>query len=818
MATVDPRSTRGFRARLAAARAAVTVERLWPALAPAGALLGVFLVVSLFDVWQRLPFWAHLAGLVLFVLALGRALWAARGSFAPAGPDAGLRRLERDSAIRHQALQALGDTLPAGLDNPTTRTLWERHREQLLAGLGRLRLTPPRSDLPRRDPWALRALLLLVLVVALVDARGQVGDRLAAAFLPRPAPAEAAPATRASLWITPPAYTRRPPLGLQEGDAAQGLGVPEGSEALVQVHHLPDGAAGEAQVLLDEQAMPQQVLAGGSIEARFALERSGRLRVLDPRGEELAAWPLDLLPDDPPEAAIPEEPTATHRGTLRLAFEASDDYGVVEVALLLEPAGWEAEQERLVLTRPQAQPPELRSHAYSDLTAHPLAGLPVRLRVEAVDGAGQTGSSEVLEIVLPAREFSHPLARAVIEQRRRLVAQQAGEHRAVANALERLARGRLAAEQPVSVPLSLHIAALRTLGAGDPEKRREVVDLLWELALFIEDGRLAIAENELRALQDALEDALERNAEDEEIERLLAELQEAIDRFLEEMMRQALEMPPQQQGPEQRIDPSQLVQREDLQNMLDRAREMLRSGARDAARQMLSQLREMLENLQMAQGQMQPTPEEQALGDLQRMIELQQNLLDRSFEMQRQGEMQQQIPGQGEGEGEQGRLPDSPGRAAMEQDGLRRALGELMRRMGEQGMPIPRSLGQAEMEMRSARDALGEEAPDRAVPPQGQALDNLQQGGQAMLEQMRRQLGQQQGPGGEPLRQGRRGRDPLGRAQFNDGGWDPSGVELPEDADLGRARGVLEELYRRSGERHRPPVELDYYRRLLDRF
>ena len=45
-----------------------------------------------------------------------------------------------------------------------------------------------------------------------------------------------------------------------------------------------------------------------------------------------------------------------------------------------------------------------------------------------------------------------------------------------------------------------------------------------------------------------------------------------------------------------------------------------------------------------------------------------------------------------------------------------------------------------------------------------------------------------------------------------------AGVEIPEESDLSRARDVLDELYRRSGDRTRAPFELDYYRRLLDRF
>jgi hypothetical protein len=47
---------------------------------------------------------------------------------------------------------------------------------------------------------------------------------------------------------------------------------------------------------------------------------------------------------------------------------------------------------------------------------------------------------------------------------------------------------------------------------------------------------------------------------------------------------------------------------------------------------------------------------------------------------------------------------------------------------------------------------------------------------------------------------------------------DTRGVQVPEESDLGRARDVLQELHRRSGDRNRAPLELDYYQRLLDRF
>ena len=120
--------------------------------------------------------------LTLFVGAFGFALWRARGVFKVAARGAGLARLEDDSGVEHQPLRALDDTLPDGFVDPATRRLWALHRQRLIASLERVRLAPPRSDLPRRDPWALRAALLLVLVLGLVHARGDIGPRLASGF------------------------------------------------------------------------------------------------------------------------------------------------------------------------------------------------------------------------------------------------------------------------------------------------------------------------------------------------------------------------------------------------------------------------------------------------------------------------------------------------------------------------------------------------------------------------------------------------------------------------------------------------------------
>ena len=159
------------------------------------------------------------------------------------------------------------------------------------------------------------------------------------------------------------------------------------------------------------------------------------------------------------------------------------------------------------------------------------------------------------------------------------------------------------------VYLGLRVAQQRLRADAGKESIAAVSQLLWDTALRIEDGNLSLAERDLRRLQQKLQEALAKGAPDEEIERLMQELREALDRYLQALAEEMRQRPPGEA--KQPVDPSQVLTRRDLQKMLDRAREMARSGARDQARELLSQLQEMLENLRTAQpGDMQQQGDE----------------------------------------------------------------------------------------------------------------------------------------------------------------------------------------------------------------
>src|SRR5690606_28683853 len=76
--------------------------------------------------------------------------------------------------------------------------------------------------------------------------------------------------------------------------------------------------------------------------------------------------------------------------------------------------------------------------SFVDLTAHPYAGMMVQARLEARDAIGQKSLSAPVTFRLPARVFTDPLARALIEQRQLLATTDRAQRRFIAYALDAL--------------------------------------------------------------------------------------------------------------------------------------------------------------------------------------------------------------------------------------------------------------------------------------------------------------------------------------------------------------------------------------------
>jgi uncharacterized protein (TIGR02302 family) len=804
-------------------------ETGWPALWPALAVAGSFAVVALLDVLPELNPWVHgalLAGFaVAFVIALVRGVGAARWP-TRAGAR---RRLETANHLKHRPLAALEDK-PAGGD-AQSRALWQAHLARMAAQSQALKVGVPAGGLGPRDPIALRAGLVLGLLVVGAFAGLDGADRFGRALMPGLGRAGGTPTTL-DVWITPPAYTGLPPIFAGAVAPDQPLVVPAGSTLLAQV-----GGVRSAPVLnVAGTSTPFTPIETGSFRIEATLSAGDRLSVMQGR-RELAGWPLRIVADQPPTIAFKQPPGRTLRAALKLDYTAKDDYGLESAQATIRRAD-KPELDPIAL--PLALPGKRREAAgtsYHDLTAHPWSGLEVTVQLSATDAIGQVGTSDAVTMTLPERPFSHPVARAIVEQRKILV-QDPDKRRDVGQALGRIAGlPRMYGDDTV-VFLALMAARARLVFEPEPSAIEPVQRVLWDTAIRIEEGEVGLRERDLRAAEQALRDALARNAPDPELQKLIDEMQAALDRFLDAMMQQALQNPQKAERiPRDRN--MQMVDRRDLQRMLDKARELARRGQREQAQALLNQLQQMLENMRagvmdddsdMADGDGEMN---QAMQGLQDMARRQRDLLDRSFRQQNRQQQraqrgqrgqrgQQGQQGQQGQMGEQGDDDGDDGDMAGDQESLRRALGEMMRRLGESMGDIPGALGRAERAMRDATDALNRGAPGQAVGPQGQALDQLREGARSLADQMMQQgagEGDQRARGrADATRQNNPGRDPFGRPMPNATGVDTGDVAIPDEGQMERAREIYDELRRRASDPSRPVIEREYLDRLMKRF
>ena len=837
---------------------AIYWERLWPALWPMVGLLGLFVALALLDIPPQLPGWLHFALLLAFAVSVFGALWHAVRHFRPPSRGSALRRLERVNALTHRPLEALEDRLDAGAEHAAGRGLWALHQKRMAEAVARLRVGFPSPGLIRRDPIALRIALAVLLVIGGASSGPEAGGRMLRALTPdlaiftppRPAMLDA--------WITPPAYTGFAPMFLEreaEPEAAKSAAgggpaivVPEHSVLAVRV----SGGRGRPTMTRDGTPVDFTLVEDQNYGLDLKLSTHDTIAV-EQDGDRLAGWTIRVISDLAPTAAFLQPPKPTRRSALRIDFDARDDYGLVAVSAVIRRAGDPArvssdggEKIEIDLSLPRAGAKRAAARSFHDLTPHPWAGLPVMVQLAARDAAGQVGKSGAIRITMPERQFSHPVARDIVVERRKLTADPEANREDVTIDLRAIAWQRERYDGDVVVFLALTAAARRLAHDSTPAATAEVQKLLWDTALRVEDGKLSLAERSLREAEQALRDALaKQDTGDAEIDRLLNDLQAALESYFDELAEMMKKLDPEAQAltPEDRR--TLVLNRQDLQAIMNEIRNLARSGAREAARRLLAQLQSILENMRtgrLARTDQQSRQAMQALNELQEIIKGQQELLDKTFrEAQRRrgaprsgpmrgGERRPGRRGQGQLQQDQDEMlpggsprPRSgqPGRYAGDverQEALRRQLGDLMRRLGEMTGAIPRPMGRAEQSMRGSTKSLRAGEPGKAVGPQTRAVDQLQQAAKMATQQLMQRLGR--GPGGQQSR-GRlsRPQDPFGR-NLNEGrgGFNTSDVDIPSEDTLQRARRIRDELRRRAGQRNRPRLEHEYIDRLLRQF
>lgn len=870
-------SDRSLAGRLAlsrlATRVSMTVERGWPLLLPLVIVASLFLSVSWLGLFLLLPDTARMSLMAVFGIAALAALYPLRFFRVPTSAEID-RRIEAANQLLHSPVLVQTDR-PSGRESIFSQALWREHQKRMAEKLGNLGGDMPRTRVPERDPWGLRAVAALLLVTAFAFSFGPSGGRIADGFSAHAARDAVPP--RIDAWVTPPAYTGRPPVFLTSPalanpaladngkQAASTFTVPEGSDVSLRV----TGGSGEetlsyadgdgnastieptgqkADAAKPAAATPSTATPSTVRQFTGKLTTNGTL-TLQSGNDELGNWAFAVIPDKPPQIRFVGEPKRAVNGSFELNYQIDDDYGAASAKAdfaLADPPAPNAHPlygpPEMPLTLPRRGAKGNAAKTTKDLTEHVWAGGNIKLTLVATDDAGYTATSETKTLVMPERPFSNPLARAVIEQRR-VLALDANSKSRVLDLMDAITLRPEDTFDNMAHYLAIMSARTRLKMADSDDKLRDEVAYLWEIALGIEEGNLSEAERRLRQAQQALQDAIKNGASDEEIDKAMKELRKAMNQFLQEFAQRAQQNPnaPQMQQNGQELRQS------DIERMMDQIENLAKSGDRDSAQQLLSQLQDMMNNLQAGrqqQGGQQNSEMRQQMDKLGEIMRRQQEMMNETFRMDQMQRGQQQR-GQNRDEqlgengeqgqmGEQGEQPgpgedrDPLGRPMTPQefaDALKRLqegqgklqgdLDQLRKGLEGMGLEPNEGFGEAGKSMGNAEQALGDSDGDQAVGHQGRALEALRKGAKDMMKQLQAMQGDE-GDGERGGRQQNADRDPLGRPRATEGPDFGDSVKVPDEIDVQRARQILEAIRKRLGNALSPDIERSYLERLLE--
>jgi uncharacterized protein (TIGR02302 family) len=850
---LPPQAERLLRWPLLLTHLGVFAERAHRAFWPLYSILFFLLALQMFGLPLRAPVEMFWAGALLAVLALGWALLRGGRRFRWPGRADALAHL--DASLVHRPLSGLSDSMAIGAADAASVVVWQAHHDRLMAQLKGAAPARPDLRIAGDDPFALRYLALVAFVMALLFGNGlRLNDLQGLA--PGVGQVNAANGPSWEGWLTPPSYTGLPTLYL--ADITDGkVRVPVGSTLMLRLY----GSAGALSVHQDLTKFDQD--DSGAEQQNYLIARQGTLDITGAGG---ARFEVAVIDDMPPQVWISGEITRAADGEMRQPFSASDDYGIksgqaeitLDLARVKRVYGYAVApdpRETIVLDLPMTIAGDRRDFTemlVDNLSEHPWAGLPVKVQLSVLDAAAQQGRAAPVSVDLPGRRFFDPMAAALIEERRELLWSRTNGAR-VAQILRAVTWRPEDVFEDSSNYLTVR-SVIRRLelaldtGPLSPSEVGDIAAALWEVAVLLEDGTLENALARLRQAQERLSEAIRKGASDEEIAALMQELNEALDNY---MARLAQESPPG--DPSQSSENSMDITGDQLQQLLDRLQQLMEQGRRAEAQALLEQLRQMMENMQVTQGENgRQTPGQRSLEQLGDTLEEQRQLNDETF-----GDLQQQFdqalrppgssgengdpsgqpptseqnPGQNTGPGQPGPQGQQPQQGDDLADTLadrQRALADEVARQqrnlpgsgSEEGDAARDMLDQAMRSMDEAADALKDEDFATALDRQADAMEALRQGMRDLSDQLARdEDGQsdQQGSADARSRDGQR-RDPLGRETGANGMVGSEGDLAVGDDVYRRARDLLDEIRKRSGEQSRPELELEYLKRLLDRF
>lgn len=866
---------------IALARLALYLERLWPWALLLLALAGTFLAATFCGAWLVLGFAARACALGLFVLGfLTLIVLALRQPFPSF--HAAVRRIDRDSAAA--ARLANGKAIPEPLSGlfavplqpkadalvPLGAALWQSHLDALRARLSQLAVRAPSVRLVPYDPYALSTLGVFVLALSFFAAGEDAVPRLQQIMrdMPRLALPSAPPLY---VWVEPPGYTRLETIMLLDpkraASDAQGAGnalpaaiagssltVPEDSQLVlsgtaVSSWQIAAGAGLEPVVADTSNKEQGQSGAKGSTGGEGTSVHPLRWRIKDNATLSLSYffWPMAhfafrVQKDVPPTIAFVDTPKPSGCCALEFVYRTQHAYGVVsvETRMQLEPAGQAAATSANGNDTSRGERPLFAAKDHSvplpqdngvgvraaklDVGDDPWAGQTVLFALKASDGAGKSSLSAAIRVRLPERAYYQPLARALMELRKALVAAPITNHAKVLTALEAfmIDPERFSTSAGLFLGLDLvHDEIIHGLDVFSQNAQtqaralfEDAANQLLAMAQTLERGVDSATAQSLENALAALRGALRTHADAHEIARKMEDLREALRSYLRELAQNRAQDGANQQAQ----NPMRTITPRELEKMLQDLQASAQNGDEKSASAMMDALESLLNALHAGPGKGGKSGQDAGgnplaqtdsmLRTLNRLYRDEQDLRDDTYGLEERQK-------QGQNLSEDARKAQEG--LADRQRALEKELDDIGNALGKQGLSQNRKLKDAGEAMKGAGDSLEHGNKDgEASGAQGEALRRLREGMDALAaerDEIAKML-QEQGQGQEIGQGG--SEEKNGEEAGANGALDAHSPLYEGKGGTSLAKRIYDAIVKRLSNPSMPKEERDYLERLLN--
>lgn len=684
----------------------------------------------------------------------------------------------------------------------------------------------------KTDPMAFRFVFILLFIITITFHHNTI---TAKQFFDRAMPWPTVnfdflktPPPQLTGWITPPSYMDEPAQTLSF-ETASPLIIWNNSEIKLSISDISNDAL---YLNFYDDKKPE---AFNRIEENnFALTRDVKIdidyiQILDEDEDVIQEWSIFIEEDTPATIGFDQDITVTPKNKLDIKFFAQDDFGLSNLSLKITPLlstvlDPNPEPMSIDITKSliRADDQDVRvwqGQYYADLRDHPWAGLPVKISLHGTDLGGNDVESETQEVTLPVRNFDDPIAQKIIEIRSILIDDYRKNKTKAFADLEEIIIYPDRYRYDKSVFLGLKAAIMRLYLDRFDRQLKSTAQLLWDIAVYLEDGKIDQLNEQLSAVEDMLKQALKNeNATNKQLERLVNQYRNALENLARETLRQAYK-DAKEKGQEIQVDPitSLALNKSLMDDFFKALSQAAQSGDKDAAMDLLKQLRQALENSEPTQ---KLSKEQQAalnhMRELSQIIDIQTQILEKT---KAQKAKETDLVKNRE--------------IGLMQNELTSMLSDLIKDYADLLKDTDtQNFKSAEQDMQTAASELLKDdiSFDNAIIAQESALRNLNKALDQALSDIQNKLNLSISKGdktcsggmGNSFGLGNNGSrsanlDPFGRQEGFENRFS-KGLEFEEEQKLKKVREIIQELRNRSGDYSREKYELDYIKRLLEKF